>query len=105
MNQRRHGPRANARKDFLCASLRSTFRSLRFKASITKCAKTSHRTPGTTSQEVRSRIRYNFQHSNRCIYERGVMDVLTQIQEIHAREVLDSRGNPTVEAEVTLIGG
>ena len=33
------------------------------------------------------------------------MDVLTQIQEIHAREVLDSRGNPTVEAEVTLIGG
>ena len=33
------------------------------------------------------------------------MDVLTQIQEIHAREVLDSRGNPTVEAEVTLLGG
>jgi enolase len=33
------------------------------------------------------------------------MDVITQIQEIHAREVLDSRGNPTVEAEVTLAGG
>ncbi len=27
------------------------------------------------------------------------------IESIHAREVLDSRGNPTVEAEVTLIGG
>jgi enolase len=33
------------------------------------------------------------------------MDVITQIQEIRAREVLDSRGNPTVEAEVTLGGG
>src|SRR6266446_202324 len=37
--------------------------------------------------------------------ERGVMDVITQIQEIQAREILDSRGNPTVEAEVTLAGG
>jgi enolase len=27
------------------------------------------------------------------------------IQEIHAREILDSRGNPTVECEVTLAGG
>ncbi|MEN8040939.1 MAG: phosphopyruvate hydratase [Actinomycetota bacterium] len=29
----------------------------------------------------------------------------TTITDIHAREVLDSRGNPTVEAEVTLSGG
>ena len=29
----------------------------------------------------------------------------TSITKIHAREVLDSRGNPTVEAEVTLHGG
>jgi enolase 1/2/3 len=29
----------------------------------------------------------------------------TEIKKIHAREVLDSRGNPTVEAEVTLSGG
>lgn len=29
----------------------------------------------------------------------------TKITKIHAREVLDSRGNPTVEAEVTLQGG
>jgi len=33
------------------------------------------------------------------------MDVSTQIQQIRAREILDSRGNPTVEAEVTLGGG
>ncbi len=29
----------------------------------------------------------------------------TKIKNIHAREILDSRGNPTVEAEVQLIGG
>src|SRR5438477_9610910 len=30
---------------------------------------------------------------------------MTNISDIHAREVLDSRGNPTVEAEVQLTGG
>jgi len=30
---------------------------------------------------------------------------MTEIDLVHAREVLDSRGNPTVEAEVTLSGG
>ena len=30
---------------------------------------------------------------------------MTTITRIWAREVLDSRGNPTVEAEVTLAGG
>lgn len=30
---------------------------------------------------------------------------MSLIEHIHAREILDSRGNPTVEAEVTLIGG
>lgn len=29
----------------------------------------------------------------------------TRIESIHAREILDSRGNPTVEVEVTLLGG
>ena len=33
------------------------------------------------------------------------MEVITQIQEIQVREILDSRGNPTVEAEVSLGGG
>jgi enolase len=30
---------------------------------------------------------------------------MSWIEAIHAREILDSRGNPTVEAEVTLVGG
>jgi len=30
---------------------------------------------------------------------------MSLIEEIHAREILDSRGNPTLEAEVMLIGG
>jgi len=31
--------------------------------------------------------------------------VRTIIESVHAREILDSRGNPTVEVEVTLVGG
>ena len=30
---------------------------------------------------------------------------MTAIKRVHAREVLDSRGNPTVEVEVTLESG
>src|SRR3954468_3764238 len=30
---------------------------------------------------------------------------MTNIGDVHARQVLDSRGNPTVEAEVTLMDG
>ena len=30
---------------------------------------------------------------------------MSEIKEIRAREVLDSRGNPTVEADVTLVSG
>jgi enolase len=30
---------------------------------------------------------------------------LTEIVSVHARQVIDSRGNPTVEAEVSLVGG
>ena len=30
---------------------------------------------------------------------------MTQIDHIQSREILDSRGNPTVEADVTLVGG
>lgn len=29
----------------------------------------------------------------------------TRIERIHGREILDSRGNPTVEVEVSLEGG
>src|SRR3989449_8730403 len=30
---------------------------------------------------------------------------MSQIDHIHAREILDSRGNPTVEADVVLVSG
>jgi len=30
---------------------------------------------------------------------------MTEIIHVHAREILDSRGNPTIEAEVTLVSG
>ena len=30
---------------------------------------------------------------------------MSWIDQIQAREILDSRGNPTLEAEVTLVGG
>lgn len=30
---------------------------------------------------------------------------MTEIIKVHGREILDSRGNPTVEAEVELAGG
>jgi enolase len=30
---------------------------------------------------------------------------MSWIEDVHAREILDSRGNPTVEAEVSLVGG
>src|SRR5438105_1351466 len=31
--------------------------------------------------------------------------IMSQIDRIHAREILDSRGNPTVEADVILVSG
>ncbi len=34
-----------------------------------------------------------------------MIEVDTRIRSIHAREILDSRGNPTIEADVTLSGG
>lgn len=41
-----------------------------------------------------------------AVYPRSIMTAkVTTITGIHAREILDSRGNPTVEAEVTLSGG
>ena len=36
------------------------------------------------------------------IYRGYIMSI---IKDIHAREVLDSRGNPTVEADITLESG
>lgn len=36
---------------------------------------------------------------------KGVAPMKTSIAAVHAREILDSRGNPTVEVEVTLEAG
>src|ERR1041385_3501234 len=50
---------------------------------------------------VLSSVIYNFSlHSS---FKDQFMD--TGIVDVHAREILDSRGNPTVEAEVTLGDG
>src|SRR5215467_13104392 len=35
----------------------------------------------------------------------GNVDGLTAIEDVLAREILDSRGNPTIEVEVLLMGG
>jgi len=39
------------------------------------------------------------------IQEKGNITMFTNIEKVHAREILDSRGNPTVEVEVTLEDG
>src|SRR6202030_1586726 len=101
MNQRRHGPRpgffAVFAKSFASFAVKSfSIRRLRTSREITVADQSaSHRlSPG---------IRYNL--AAQSTNERGTMDVNTQIKEIRAREILDSRGNPTVEAEVTLASG
>ena len=34
-----------------------------------------------------------------------IKNLIMKIEKIHAREILDSRGNPTVEVEITLENG
>jgi enolase len=52
--------------------------------------------------EIKRRLRFLFRNQNMQLKER--MNFM-KIANVHAREVLDSRGNPTVEAEVTLENG
>ena len=42
---------------------------------------------------------------NQYFYFLCILLMAYQITKLHAREVLDSRGNPTVEAEITLSDG
>src|SRR5216683_1908127 len=42
---------------------------------------------------------------NRCASLAALIMAKTSIQKIHAREILDSRGNPTVEVDVRLENG
>ena len=44
----------------------------------------------------------NNQHNKYKIYLEVIKVNYLKITDVHAREVLDSRGNPTVEAEVTV---
>ena len=39
------------------------------------------------------------------VIRRNVMKEYLEIVEVYGREILDSRGNPTVEAEITLADG
>ena len=48
---------------------------------------------------------FNQTHSNQTHSAKGTNSLMSNIAGIHAREVLDSRGNPTVEAEVFLADG
>src|SRR5258706_14718051 len=42
--------------------------------------------------------------ATRALPDRGAA-VMTEIVDVHAREILDSRGNPTLECEVTCASG
>src|SRR5688572_29408689 len=44
-------------------------------------------------------------HRFRLPFKTGAHPPMSLIEYVHAREILDSRGNPTVEAEVMLAGG
>ena len=60
------------------------------------------------------RLSFDSDHPRRILVDDDSRDIcsrkevhhpMSNISDIHAREVLDSRGNPTVEAEVTLADG
>jgi enolase len=62
--------------------------------------------PAATLGPATRKNRYNREsHTNKKEDTQAIMDVITQIHDIQARQILDSRGNPTVEAEVTLADG
>jgi enolase len=44
-------------------------------------------------------------NNKRELNQKGLRKTMTEIVSIHAREILDSRGNPTVEADVVLADG
>ena len=43
--------------------------------------------------------------ASRCNYDHSLVRPMSKIAYVHAREILDSRGNPTVEADVKLASG
>jgi enolase len=65
---------------------------------------------GGSAIAVDRRPKLNDRLAHRIVRPSGVLSTdlrreMTEIVSIHAREILDSRGNPTVEADVLLAGG
>ena len=52
-----------------------------------------------------SRSRSSYPRAGRLVHHWINTHSMSQIDHIHAREILDSRGNPTVEADVILVSG
>ncbi len=78
------------------------------KASGSELVGTIHSvTGGTLRVDRRPKLNERLTHRIVAAQETGREDgrVMTEIVSIHAREILDSRGNPTVEADVVLEGG
>jgi enolase len=53
---------------------------------------------------LQDRLQHRVVRARRRADERNLRNIMTEIVSIHAREILDSRGNPTVEADVVLEG-
>ncbi len=54
---------------------------------------------------LQDRLQHRISRSRKRTRNTGVENSMTEIVSIHAREILDSRGNPTVEADVVLEDG
>src|SRR5699024_8335237 len=50
-------------------------------------------------------VRYSLMHSSHLVIQSTEELFMSQIVDIRAREILDSRGNPTIEADVILESG
>ncbi len=54
---------------------------------------------------LQDRLQHHIARTRKSARKTGATDSMTEIVSIHAREILDSRGNPTVEADVVLGDG
>src|SRR5690606_4058421 len=66
---------------------------------------TPHREGLSTTGPVAAPLRVRGGFGSEPVFQRIGLGAMTAITKIHAREILDSRGNPTLEAEVTLACG
>jgi enolase len=54
---------------------------------------------------LQDRLQHRISRVNRTKNTKRLRKTMTEIVSIHAREILDSRGNPTVEADVVVGDG